>query len=110
MHLLFFWSRSLVLLNKSRILLYKSRILILHVFCTPTFQARLAPMLILYIYMCSKVGKESSTIDKDFVAIYDGPNEESTKIKELKGDLGNFAITSSGNFLFVKLESDDFGD
>ena len=60
--------------------------------------------------MCSKVGKESSTIDKDFVAIYDGPNEESTKIKELKGDLGNFAITSSGNFLFVKLESDDFSD
>ena len=43
-HLLFFWSRSLVLLNKSRILLYKSRILILHVFCTPTFQASLAPM------------------------------------------------------------------
>ena len=60
--------------------------------------------------MCSKVGKESSTIDKDFVAIYDGPNEESTKIKELKGNLGNFAITSSGNFLFVKLESDDFSD
>ena len=58
--------------------------------------------------MWSKVGKEY--VDTDFVAIYDGPNEESTKIKELKGDLGNFAITSSGNFLFVKLESDDFSD
>ena len=41
-----------VLLNKSRILLHKSRILILHVFCTPTFQARLAPM-IMYIYFLS---------------------------------------------------------
>ena len=63
--------------------------------------------------MCSKVGKESSTkdtIDNDFVAIYDGPNDQSTKIKELKGDQGNFTITSSGNFLFVKLESDDFSD
>ena len=64
--------------------------------------------------MCSKVGIESSTkdkqIDKDFVAIYDGPNDQSTKIKELKGDLGNFTITSSRNFLFVKLESDDFSD
>ena len=63
--------------------------------------------------MWSKVGKEKvgkEYIDTDFVAIYDGPNEESTKIKELKGDLGNFAITSSGNFLFVKLESDDFSD
>ena len=68
-----------------------------------------------FIYsLCSKVGKESSTknkqIDKDFVAIYDGPNDQSTKIKELKGDLGNFTITSSGNFLFVKLKSDDLSD
>ena len=54
---------------------------------------------------CSKVGKESSTkdtIDNDFVAIYDGPNDQSTKIKELKGDLGNFAITTS------KLDSTSF--
>ena len=40
---MFFWSRSLVLLNKSRILLNK----IEFSFCTPTFQARLAPMYML---------------------------------------------------------------
>ena len=53
-HPLFFWSRSLVVLNKSRILLNKSRIRDLFSKvrdCTPTFSARLAPMDILYILL-----------------------------------------------------------
>ena len=44
----------------------------------------------------------------DFVTIYDGsnPNDQSTQIEKLSGNLGSFNISSSGNSLFVKFESD----
>ena len=42
----------------------------------------------------------------DFVTIYDGPNDQSTQIEKLSGDLGSFSISSTGNSLFVKFESD----
>ena len=42
----------------------------------------------------------------DFVTIYDGPNDQSTQIEKLSGNLGSFSISSTGNTLFVKFESD----
>ena len=42
----------------------------------------------------------------DFVTIYDGSNDQSTQIEKLSGDLGSFSISSTGNSLFVKFESD----
>ena len=42
----------------------------------------------------------------DFVTIYDGPNDQSTQIEKLSGNLGSFDISSSGNSLFVKFVSD----
>ena len=42
----------------------------------------------------------------DFVTIYDGPNDQSTQIEKLSGNLGSFGISSAGNSLFVKFESD----
>ena len=44
----------------------------------------------------------------DFLTIYDGPNDLSTEIEKLGGNLGSFVISSTGNSLFVKFESDDF--
>ena len=43
----------------------------------------------------------------DFVTIYDGSNDQSTQIEKLSGNLGSFSISSTGNSLFVKFESDD---
>ena len=43
----------------------------------------------------------------DFVTIYDGSNEQSTQIEKLSGNLGSFDISSTGNSLFVKFESDN---
>ena len=45
----------------------------------------------------------------DFVIIYDGPNGQSTQIAKLSGNLGSFGISSTGNSLFVKFESDGIG-
>ena len=42
----------------------------------------------------------------DFVTIYDGSNDQSTQIEKLSGNLGSFNISSTGNSLFVKFESD----
>ena len=42
----------------------------------------------------------------DFVTIYDGPNDQSTQIEKLSGNLGSFDISSTGNSLFVKIVSD----
>ena len=42
----------------------------------------------------------------DFVTIYDGPNDQSTQKAKLSGNLGSFIISSTGNSLFVKFESD----
>ena len=43
----------------------------------------------------------------DPLTIYDGPNDQSTQIVKLSGNLGSFSISSTGNSLFVKFESDD---
>ena len=56
------------------------------------------------IQICSKDGP--SYHDNDFVTIYDGPNDQSTQLEKLSGSLGSFNITSNGNSLFVKLETD----
>ena len=42
----------------------------------------------------------------DPLTIYDGPNDQSTQIAKLSGNLASFSISSSGNSLFVKFESD----
>ena len=42
----------------------------------------------------------------DFVTIYDGPNDQSTQKAKLSGNLGSFIISSTGNSMFVKFESD----
>ena len=44
----------------------------------------------------------------DIVTIYDGSNDQSTQISKLSGDLGSFGISSSGNSLFVKFESNHY--
>ena len=46
----------------------------------------------------------------DFVTIYDGPNDQSTQIEKLSGNLGSLSISSTGNYLFVKFESDLLGN
>ena len=45
----------------------------------------------------------------DPLIIYDGSNEQSTQIVKLSGNKGNFHISSTGNSLFVKFESDNYG-
>ena len=47
-----------------------------------------------------------STDMDDSLTIYDGSNEKTTKIETLMGNLGSFAISSTGNSLFVIFESD----
>ena len=42
----------------------------------------------------------------DPLTIYDGSNDLSTEIEKLSGNLGSFSISSTGNSLFVKFESD----
>ena len=42
----------------------------------------------------------------DFLEIYDGSNDQSTQIEKISGNLGSFGISSTGNSLFVKFESD----
>ena len=50
----------------------------------------------------------------DSVTIYDGPNDQSNQIEKLSGNLeiwknGIFSISSTGNSIFVKFESDNSG-
>ena len=47
---------------------------------------------------------------KDPLKIYDGSNDQSTQIDKLMGNLGSFNISSTGNFLFIRFESDYNGD
>ena len=42
----------------------------------------------------------------DPLTIYDGSNDQSTQIEKISGNLGSFGISSTGNSLFVKFESD----
>ena len=46
----------------------------------------------------------------DYLTIYDGPNDQSTLIEKLSGNLGSFSISSTGNSLFIKFESNHHGD
>ena len=60
--------------------------------------------------MCSQVGFNNLVDfdDKDFVSIYDGPNDKWTRIEKLNGYIhSSFDILSTRNSLFVKLESDE---
>ena len=60
--------------------------------------------------MCSQVGFNGLVDfdDKDFVSIYDGPNDKWTRIEKLNGYIhSSFDILSTRNSLFVKLESDE---
>ena len=45
----------------------------------------------------------------DPLSIYDGSNDQSTQIAKLSGNLGSFSISSTGNSLFVKFESNGAG-
>ena len=44
----------------------------------------------------------------DPLTIYDGPNNQSTQIEKLSGNLGSFGISSTRNFLFVIFVSDEW--
>ena len=44
----------------------------------------------------------------DFLTIFDGSNEQSSQIEKLNGNLGSFGISSTGNSLFVKFDSDEY--
>ena len=46
----------------------------------------------------------------DYVTIYDGSNYHSSQIAKLAGNLKSFGISSTGNSLFVKFESDGSGN
>ena len=41
----------------------------------------------------------------DYLTIYDGPNDQSIQIEKLSGNLGSFDVSSKGNSLFIKFES-----
>ena len=41
----------------------------------------------------------------DFLYIYDGPNEQSTILGKFHGNLGSFEVSSTGNKLFAKFDS-----
>ena len=47
-------------------------------------------------------------IDTEFLIIYDGPNDQSTKIATLSGNLESFSISSTGNSLSFKFESTSY--
>ena len=44
----------------------------------------------------------------DPLTIYDGSNDQSTQIAKLSGNLESFSISSTGNSLFVKFESNHY--
>ena len=46
----------------------------------------------------------------DYLEIYDGSNDQSTKIEKLSGNLGSFSISSTGNSLFIKFVSNHYDD
>ena len=64
---------------------------------------------IYFIFPFSQTGESDPWIG-DFLTIYDGPNDQSTQIAKLSGNLESFSTSSTGNSLFVKFESDGFDD
>ena len=67
-----------------------------------------------YSFFSQTQPPDTSTLDgstlyhRDPLTIYDGSNDQSTQIEKLSGNLGSFRISSTGNSLFVKFESDNF--
>ena len=61
---------------------------------------------------CTKWGLPVTVLQNelgsDFVTIYDGPNDQFELIEKLRGNLGSFSISSTGNSLYVKFESDNY--
>ena len=47
-------------------------------------------------------------IGMDPLTIYDGSNDQSTQIAKMSGNMGSLSISSTGNSLFVKFESDSW--
>ena len=46
-----------------------------------------------------------NVLDFDYVTFYDGPNDQSTQIAKLSGNLSSLSFSSTGTSLFVKFES-----
>ena len=49
---------------------------------------------------------DGTLFHRDPLTIYDGSNDQSTQIEKLSGNLESFGISSTGNSIFVKFESD----
>ena len=63
-------------------------------------------MNILKLIINSNFPQSQTESNFDFVTIYDGSNDQSNQIRKLSGNLESFSVSSCGNFLFVKFESD----
>ena len=60
-------------------------------------------------FPCSQTEEPSSSgYHYDPLTIYDGSNDQSTQIEKLSGNLGSFSISSTGNSLFLKFESNGY--
>ena len=66
--------------------------------------------MISYIFDSQTQPPSSSGYHYDPLTIYDGTNDQSTQIEKLSGNLGSFNTSSSGNSLFVKFESNSYGN
>ena len=45
---------------------------------------------------------------EDYLEIFDGQNDQSPQIEKLTGNLGSFGISSTGNLLFMKFNSNSY--
>ena len=59
-------------------------------------------------FFASQTQEPSSFYQFDPVTIYDGSNDEATQIAELGGNMGSFVISSTGNSLYVKFETNSY--
>ena len=60
----------------------------------------------IFVSQTEDIGSSDGYEYGDPLTIYDGSNEQSIQIAKLNGNLGSFGISSPGNNLFVKFESD----
>ena len=64
-------------------------------------------LIVLWYYLCHFFQQIFyNHFESDSVTFYDGSNGQSTQIAKLTENLGSFGISSTGNSLFVKFESD----
>ena len=63
---------------------------------------------IYFIFPFSQIQQVYWWIDTEFLIIYDGPNDQSTRIATLSGNLESFSISSTGNSLSIKFESTSY--